>query len=535
MPNTIGSEHLAVIKVVGVGGGGTNAVNRMVEAGVKGVEFIAVNTDRQALLMSDADKTIHIGDELTRGLGAGANPEVGCQAAEESRAEIREALAEADMVFVTAGEGGGTGTGAAPIIAEIAREEIGALTVGIVTKPFSFEGRLRRNQADQGIDLLSQKVDTLIVIPNDRLLEIVDKKTSMLDAFRIADDTLRQGIQGVTDLITIPGLINLDFADIRTVMKDAGTAMMGIGIATGENRALDAAQLVDEIIIATREDRLLEVADLCRRCGLRKPVRVVQGGENRTQSVLAAACEADAKAQFIAVHDGARPLVLPEDVDAVIRFACQTHAAAPALPVTDTVKTADETGRVTGTPDRSTLFAVQTPQVFQADVLKAALQSAAEAKLPHGRRAAEPHACKKLPAERGSVPLQLPHHLADGVEKGFLAQRIHLEQHGLAAAGGDSRQKQPLPLAGQSQAHADPVTAKHAVALINAHRHAGISQRAVAAVLIAGGETAVEDCLMQLVQYGVKRAGQMGFKLRHGTPPRMRAGRAAEPGSRACP
>ncbi len=241
MPNNIGSEHLAVIKVVGVGGGGTNAVNRMVEAGVKGVEFIAVNTDRQALLMSDADKTIHIGEEITRGLGAGANPEVGCQAAEESRAEIREALAEADMVFVTAGEGGGTGTGAAPIIAEIAREEIGALTVGVVTKPFSFEGRTRRNQAEQGIDLLSQKVDTLIVIPNDRLLEIVDKKTSMLDAFRIADDTLRQGIQGVTDLITIPGLINLDFADIRAVMKDAGTAMMGIGFGTGENRALDAA------------------------------------------------------------------------------------------------------------------------------------------------------------------------------------------------------------------------------------------------------------------------------------------------------
>ncbi|MEG0070862.1 MAG: cell division protein FtsZ [Raoultibacter sp.] len=242
MQNNLGSEHLAVIKVVGVGGGGTNAVNRMVEAGIKGVEFIAVNTDRQALLMSDADKTIHIGEELTRGLGAGANPEVGCQAAEESRAEIREALAEADMVFVTAGEGGGTGTGAAPVVAEIAREEIGALTVGIVTKPFSFEGRLRRNQSEQGIDLLGQKVDTLIVIPNDRLLEIVEKKTSMLDAFRIADDTLRQGIQGVTDLITIPGLINLDFADIRTVMKDAGTAMMGIGASSGENRALEAAQ-----------------------------------------------------------------------------------------------------------------------------------------------------------------------------------------------------------------------------------------------------------------------------------------------------
>lgn len=240
MPTT--NDHLAVIKVVGVGGGGTNAVNRMVAAGVQGVEFISVNTDHQALLMSDADKTIHIGEELTRGLGAGANPEVGCQAAEESRNEIREALAEADMVFVTAGEGGGTGTGAAPVVAEIAREEIGALTVGVVTKPFSFEGRTRRNQAEQGIEVLSQKVDTLIVIPNDRLLDIVDKKTSMIDAFRIADDTLRQGIQGVTDLITLPGLINLDFADIRTVMKDAGTAMMGIGIASGENRALDAAQ-----------------------------------------------------------------------------------------------------------------------------------------------------------------------------------------------------------------------------------------------------------------------------------------------------
>lgn len=241
MPNFSG-DHLAVIKVVGVGGAGTNAVNRMVETGVRGVEFIAVNTDRQALLMSDADKTIHIGEELTRGLGAGADPAVGCQAAEESRAEIREALAEADMVFVTAGEGGGTGTGAAPIVAEIAREEIGALTVGIVTKPFSFEGRVRCNQAEQGVDLLAGKVDTLIVIPNDRLLEIVNKKTSMVDAFRIADDTLRQGIQGVTDLITIPGLINLDFADIRTVMKDAGTAMMGIGLASGENRALEAAQ-----------------------------------------------------------------------------------------------------------------------------------------------------------------------------------------------------------------------------------------------------------------------------------------------------
>ena len=241
MPDFSGREHLAVIKVVGVGGGGTNAVNRMVEAGIKGVEFIAINTDRQALLMSDADMTVHIGEDLTRGLGAGANPEVGAQAAEENRSDIREALNGADMIFVTAGEGGGTGTGAAPIVAEIAREEIGALTVGVVTKPFGFEGRKRRMQAEDGISLLAGQVDTLIVIPNDRLLQIVEKKTSMLDAFRIADDVLRQGIQGITDLITIPGLINLDFADVRTVMKNAGTAMMGIGLASGENRAVEAA------------------------------------------------------------------------------------------------------------------------------------------------------------------------------------------------------------------------------------------------------------------------------------------------------
>ena len=242
MPEYTGSDHLAVIKVVGVGGGGTNAVNRMVEAGVKGVEFIAINTDRQALLMSDADRTVHLGEELTRGLGAGANPEIGAQAAEESRADIRDALAGADMVFVTAGEGGGTGTGAAPVVAEIAMEEIGALTVGVVTKPFGFEGRKRMNQAEEGVALLAQKVDTLIVVPNDRLLQVIEKRTSMLDAFRIADDILRQGTQGITDLITIPGLINLDFADVRAIMKDAGSAMMGIGIASGENRAADAAK-----------------------------------------------------------------------------------------------------------------------------------------------------------------------------------------------------------------------------------------------------------------------------------------------------
>jgi cell division protein FtsZ len=237
-----GANYLAVIKVLGVGGGGTNAVNRMVEAGVKGVEFIAVNTDAQALLMSDADYKVHIGVGLTKGLGAGADPDVGYQAAEESRAEIKEALQGADMVFITAGQGGGTGTGGAPVIAQIAKEEIGALTVAVVTRPFAFEGRKRALVAEEGINRLKEHVDTLIVIPNDRLLQVAEKKTSILDAFRVADDVLRQGTQGITDLITVPGLINLDFADVRTIMQDAGSALMGIGIATGDNRANEAAK-----------------------------------------------------------------------------------------------------------------------------------------------------------------------------------------------------------------------------------------------------------------------------------------------------
>ena len=234
------ASYLAVIKVVGVGGGGTNAVNRMVESGLKGVEFIAVNTDAQALLMCEADYKVHIGQELTKGLGAGADPEVGEQAAEETREEIKEALQGADMVFVTAGKGGGTGTGAAPVIAEIAKE-VGALTVGVVTKPFGFEGIRRSTLADEGIAQLKEKVDTLIVIPNDKLLNVTDKKTSILDAFRVADDVLRQGVQGITDLITVPGLINLDLADVRTIMSASGTALMGIGEGDGDNRAADAA------------------------------------------------------------------------------------------------------------------------------------------------------------------------------------------------------------------------------------------------------------------------------------------------------
>ena len=234
-------NYLAVIKVVGVGGGGTNAVNRMVDAGVGGVEFIAVNTDAQALLMTDADVKIHIGSKATRGLGAGADPNVGLAAAQESRDELKEALKGADMIFVTAGEGGGTGTGGAPIVAELGRE-LEALTVGVVTKPFAFEGRTRSLQAEQGIQNLRDRVDTLIVIENDRLLQVVEKRTPVTEAFRIADDILRQGVQGITDLITVPGIVNLDFADVRTIMRDAGSAMMGIGAASGENRAAEAAR-----------------------------------------------------------------------------------------------------------------------------------------------------------------------------------------------------------------------------------------------------------------------------------------------------
>jgi len=294
-----GANYLAVIKVLGIGGGGTNAVNRMVEAGVKGVEFIAVNTDAQALLMSDADYKVHIGVNLTKGLGAGADPDVGLQAAEENRGEIKEALQGADMVFITAGEGGGTGTGAAPIIAEIAKDEIGALTVGVVTRPFAFEGRKRALQAEEGINRLREKVDTLIVIPNDRLLQVAEKKTSILDAFRIADDILRQGTQGITDLITVPGLINLDFADVRTIMADAGSALMGIGMAAGDSRAHDAAK-------AAISSPLLESSIE----GAQGVLLSISGGSdlglfevNEAAEVVAAAAHPDANIIFGAVID----------------------------------------------------------------------------------------------------------------------------------------------------------------------------------------------------------------------------------------
>jgi cell division protein FtsZ len=256
-PRPDSSAYLAVIRVVGVGGGGLNAVNRMIEAGISQVEFVAVNTDIQQLRSCDAPIKLHIGRELTQGLGSGADPEVGRQAAEDAYDQIKHVLRGSDMVFVTAGEGGGTGSGAAPVVARIARE-VGALAVGIVTLPFRFEGTRRRRQADDGIDELRRVCDTVIVIPNDRLLEVLDRSTSMVDAFRIADDVLRQGVQGICDLITTPGLINLDFADVRTIMSDAGSALMGIGFATGENRGTEAAEralrspLIDAELVGAR-------------------------------------------------------------------------------------------------------------------------------------------------------------------------------------------------------------------------------------------------------------------------------------------
>ncbi len=291
-------NYLAVIKVVGVGGGGVNAVNRMIDAGLRGVEFIAVNTDAQALLMSDADVKLDVGRELTRGLGAGANPEIGAQAARDHRDEIVEVLKGADMVFVTAGEGGGTGTGAAPVIAEVAKE-LGALTIGVVTRPFTFEGRKRSAQAEVGIADLKDKVDTLIVIPNDRLLQIADNNTSVKQAFALADEVLLQGVQGITDLIMTPGLINLDFADVRTVMSDAGSALMGIGTSRGENRALEAAKLaISSPLLEASID------------GARGVLLMVAGGSdlglfevNESADVITSAAHPDANIIFGAVID----------------------------------------------------------------------------------------------------------------------------------------------------------------------------------------------------------------------------------------
>jgi cell division protein FtsZ len=291
-------RRYAAIKVVGVGGGGSNAVNRMINAGLRGVEFVAINTDAQALALSNADKKIHIGGKLTRGLGAGGDPEIGRQAAEETREEITEALEGADMVFVTAGMGGGTGTGGAPIVAQVARE-LGALTIGVVTRPFGFEGRRRAVAADEGIRTLRQRVNTVITIPNDRLLQVVDKSATVVEAFRVADDVLRQGVQGIADLITVPGLINLDFADVRTVMAEAGSALIGIGVGTGEGRAATAAH-------AAIASPLLETS----MNGARGVLLNVTGGldlglleVNEAAQVVAKAADPDANIIFGAVID----------------------------------------------------------------------------------------------------------------------------------------------------------------------------------------------------------------------------------------
>lgn len=292
------NEQYAQIKVIGVGGGGSNAVNRMIAAGLRGVEFIAVNTDAQALYLSNAECKLQIGEKLTKGLGAGANPEIGFQAAEESREEIKQVLKGADMVFVTAGMGGGTGTGAASVIASVARE-LGALTVGVVTKPFTFEGRRRMNAAEKGITSLKETVDTLIVIPNDRLLQVVEKRTPILEAFRIADDVLRQGVQGISDLIAVPGLINLDFADVKTIMQETGSALMGIGVGSGDTRAVDAAKAaISSPLLETSID------------GARGVLLNITGGSNlglyevnEAADIVADAADPDANIIFGAVID----------------------------------------------------------------------------------------------------------------------------------------------------------------------------------------------------------------------------------------
>ncbi len=338
-------NYLAVIKVVGIGGGGVNAVNRMIEVGLRGVEFIAINTDAQALLMSDADVKLDVGRELTRGLGAGANPDVGRQAAEDHAEEIEEVLRGADMVFVTAGEGGGTGTGGAPVIARIARG-LGALTIGVVTRPFTFEGRRRATSADNGIEALRDEVDTLIVIPNDRLLSISDRNVSVLDAFRQADQVLLSGVQGITDLITTPGLINLDFADVKSVMQGAGSALMGIGSARGEDRAVKAAELAIaspllEASIDGAHGVLLSIqggSDL-GLFEINEAARLVQEVAHPEANIIFGAVIDDALGDearvtvIAAGFDQVDATSAPQTVQPAVRNAPAAPAAAPAAPM----------------------------------------------------------------------------------------------------------------------------------------------------------------------------------------------------------
>lgn len=363
-------ETLAKIKVVGVGGGGNNAVNRMITSGLQGVEFIAINCDAQALLLSKAQNRIQIGEKLTKGLGAGANPEIGQKAAEESREILVEQLRGADMVFVTAGMGGGTGTGAAPIVAECAREA-GALTVGVVTKPFSFEGKRRMNQAEAGIVNLKDRVDTLITIPNDRLLQVIDRRTSMLDAFRIADDVLRQGVQGISDLISVPGLINADFADVKTIMSNAGSALMGIGTAKGENGAVAAAE-------AAIKSPLLEASIE----GARGVLFNITGGKDlslfdvtEASNIITEAVDPDANIIFGAVID--------EKLDDEIRvtvIATGFNGKNPALRPEATGQTTIKTAGWNTTRQRNTTE-VKTPPKQQAAAVSSTKEESAHSNI----------------------------------------------------------------------------------------------------------------------------------------------------------
>ncbi len=334
MEENVMLDGTATIKVIGVGGAGNNAVNRMVDSGIKGVEFIAVNTDRQALLISKAASKIQIGEKITRGLGAGANPDIGAQSAEESKAEITDALRGADMVFVTAGMGGGTGTGAAPIVAACAKE-MGILTIGVVTKPFTFEGKKRLSQAERGIESLKGNVDTLVVIPNDKLLQVIDRKTSIVEAFKMADDVLRQGVQGISDLIAVPGLVNLDFADVKTIMLNTGMAHMGIGRASGENRAEDAAkQAVQSPMLETSIE------------GARGVIINITGGSNlglhevnTAAELIQRSVDPEANIIFGAVIDES----LDEDiVITVIATGFEKDLSIPNVPVGDVINKAWE-------------------------------------------------------------------------------------------------------------------------------------------------------------------------------------------------
>ncbi len=376
-------NYLAVIKVVGIGGGGVNAVNRMIEVGLKGVEFIAVNTDAQALLMSDADVKLDVGRDLTRGLGAGADPEVGSRAAEDHAAEIEEVLRGADMVFVTAGEGGGTGTGGAPVVARIARG-LGALTIGVVTRPFAFEGRRRSTQADTGIAALRDEVDTLIVIPNDRLLSISDRNISVLDAFRSADQVLLSGVQGITDLITTPGLINLDFADVKSVMKGAGTALMGIGSARGEGRAVDAAELAisSPLLEASIEGAhgvllsiqggsdlgLFEIHEAARLVqeAAHPEANIIFGaviddalGDEVRVTVIAAGFDPEAQAP---VHKGGAVAAVPNASEWTNQAAPAAAAAEPVEAEVEAETTGDIFGRITADLEIPRVFGDQPTQ-----------------------------------------------------------------------------------------------------------------------------------------------------------------------------